>query len=351
MAQPKFISPLPLGFALHTLEEGDFFRKSVKENHYMELEDAVPPESFPYIFKDSIKSHLIEDIYEYVLDHHLNLWKDSKIEVSITRFSNIVPQLQSHGLNTIFIFPSLKTILDTTINLVNKIERDKLKDKQSAIGYLTITSTPENPEFELTKLTLHKLFLEFEKENGYSFIVHSNGDHFEIITSFGELKEMTNQFKNCTLTAFLKKHGSSHFQLGWGVGSTLYEAKQHAESACNHFNDGVYLMTDEELLGPLCKEVDPTKVTVPNKKIIELSMLSGLSELKIQQIIALINKRNSNQVSSEQLAKYLGVTIRSANRILNKLEQKGLAEVEYSKHEKLRGRPKKVYKIIFDQLY
>ncbi|MCM3068498.1 hypothetical protein M3568_19460, partial [Priestia flexa] len=30
VAQPKFISPLPLGYALHTLEEGDFFRKFVK---------------------------------------------------------------------------------------------------------------------------------------------------------------------------------------------------------------------------------------------------------------------------------------------------------------------------------
>ncbi|RCT51099.1 hypothetical protein DEJ61_12715 [Bacilli bacterium] len=30
VAQPKFISPLSLGYALHTLEEGDFFRKCVK---------------------------------------------------------------------------------------------------------------------------------------------------------------------------------------------------------------------------------------------------------------------------------------------------------------------------------
>ena len=29
-AQPKFISHLPLGFALHTLEEGDFFWKTLK---------------------------------------------------------------------------------------------------------------------------------------------------------------------------------------------------------------------------------------------------------------------------------------------------------------------------------
>jgi hypothetical protein len=31
IAQPKFISPLPMGFALHTLEEGDFFWKNVKK--------------------------------------------------------------------------------------------------------------------------------------------------------------------------------------------------------------------------------------------------------------------------------------------------------------------------------
>ncbi|QNM41668.1 Uncharacterised protein [Niallia circulans] len=36
IAQPIFVSPLPLGYALHTLEEGDFFRKYVKtiKNNY-----------------------------------------------------------------------------------------------------------------------------------------------------------------------------------------------------------------------------------------------------------------------------------------------------------------------------
>ncbi|PZD83091.1 hypothetical protein DEJ61_17735 [Bacilli bacterium] len=33
VAQPKFISPLSLGYALHTLEEGDFFRKCVKQQN------------------------------------------------------------------------------------------------------------------------------------------------------------------------------------------------------------------------------------------------------------------------------------------------------------------------------
>ncbi|MDC3415289.1 hypothetical protein, partial [Terrihalobacillus insolitus] len=36
IAQPKFISPLPLGYALYTLEEGDFFRR------YVKLEDFTP---------------------------------------------------------------------------------------------------------------------------------------------------------------------------------------------------------------------------------------------------------------------------------------------------------------------
>ncbi len=40
IAQPKFISPLPLGYALHTLEEGDFFRKFVKKRNLSILRDV-----------------------------------------------------------------------------------------------------------------------------------------------------------------------------------------------------------------------------------------------------------------------------------------------------------------------
>jgi len=41
VAQPKFISPLPLGYTHHTLEEGDFFRKYVKKFRVFSFVNSV----------------------------------------------------------------------------------------------------------------------------------------------------------------------------------------------------------------------------------------------------------------------------------------------------------------------
>ncbi|MET3291223.1 UNVERIFIED_CONTAM: putative ArsR family transcriptional regulator [Brevibacillus sp. OAP136] len=69
--------------------------------------------------------------------------------------------------------------------------------------------------------------------------------------------------------------------------------------------------------------------------------------LQIQKILAVLAKMKSSELTGEELAYHLGLTLRQANRILNKLEETGAAKVSYKKQEKLKGRPKKVYHIDF----
>ena len=54
-------------------------------------------------------------------------------------------------------------------------------------------------------------------------------------------------------------------------------------------------------------------------------------------------------MSAETLAQYMGITIRSANRILNNLLTHNFATTLEVKDETKRGRPKKIYKIEFDK--
>ncbi|MED3983490.1 hypothetical protein P4646_05370 [Peribacillus simplex] len=82
----------------------------------------------------------------------------------------------------------------------------------------------------------------------------------------------------------------------------------------------------------------------------KISKQTGVSTLHIQKILAVISKVHTNEISAEDMAAYSGVTLRSAYRILNKLEVNGYAKISFIQQKKLRDRPKKIYKITLDQV-
>ena len=70
--------------------------------------------------------------------------------------------------------------------------------------------------------------------------------------------------------------------------------------------------------------------------------------MNITKVISIIEERNSNKISAEILSEYMGITIRSANRILSTLCKYNIATMEEEKKESnKRGRPKKIYIIDF----
>lgn len=182
-------------------------------------------------------------------------------------------------------------------------------------------------------------------------IIQNQSIHFEIITSQKELLFITNNFAKDTLIDTLSEHLSFSLHLGWGVAQNIDDARKKAHTA-NHeaqqqdissliiTEDGHFISLDTEEKVALQKIEDTPELHRLSEKL-------DISILFIQKILAVIEKTNTNELSSADIAQHLGITIRSSNRILNELESKGIAELIYKKHEKLRGRPKKFYKINF----
>ncbi len=64
-----------------------------------------------------------------------------------------------------------------------------------------------------------------------------------------------------------------------------------------------------------------------------------------KKIEAMLEKLTTTIVSGELLSTHLGITVRSANRILKQLHEKNLAHELPSNTSTTRGRPKKYYQI------
>ena len=60
---------------------------------------------------------------------HVRLWEEGKIDLSVTRFSSIVPALQEAGVKVYFPFPSKRYVGEMCDKLLNEIERRKLEEQ------------------------------------------------------------------------------------------------------------------------------------------------------------------------------------------------------------------------------
>ncbi|MDP1420147.1 transcriptional regulator [Peribacillus simplex] len=319
-----------------------------KENNNMGLKEVLKEDEFPFC----LQLEYSEAIYEKAFQQYLSLWQQGKIDLVITRISNIVGLLNQAGIPNIFIFPSKESILEQIKHIINELQISNLLENQWAIGVVTIKGQEDMSDLEFKQILLHKALLEFnEKENALSVIQKKHAS-FEIITSQADLRRLTKEYTRCFVLQYLNEVLPFQVNIGWGIGTTLYQAKTSAQTANkqaeSHDFPCTYAITaNEEVVGPLGDDTCLHIMNTVDPQLEKLSETLDVSILRIQKIIAVISKLQTNELTAEDLAYHLRLTLRQANRILNNLEDKGVAHISYRKQEKLRGRPKKVYKIDF----
>ncbi|RNB83989.1 HTH domain-containing protein [Brevibacillus nitrificans] len=346
-----------------TMKEGDFYKRLFsisngnkqldfsrvfidfihEQNNFMGLRDALPEKEFPHY----IQLEYTYDVYDEVFKHHQMLWQQGKIDLSITGLGNVVERLNQVGIPNIVMLASKETIVERIEQIVSELRITNLLENQSAVGILSL-SEPD----DFKEILLHKALLEFHNKEKVLSVIQKKSGHFEVITTFGELKQMTNQFTACAILEYLKQVLPFPVNIGWGVGSTLYQAKICAQkashAAVSHELDCSYVITEnEEVIGPLGEDTCIHFTHTVEPHVERLSEAHGVSVLQIQKILAVLAKRKSNELTGEELAYHLNLTLRQANRILKRLEESGAAKISYKKQEKLKGRPKKVYSIDF----
>src|SRR5699024_10644795 len=321
-------------------------------NNYLGLEDILSKENFPKFPKRAEHSMIFS--YETIKDFHLEQWQNGNVDLSITRYSNIAEHLTKNNIEFIHLYPSKQSILDKFEQTVRQIQMSQLVNNQVAIGMVTTSNKDSKKGTSRRRLlTLRKFIMQLASENHFPFIIEERGDSIEIITSLKDLKyNITQEYTTCLLHNHLKKKTDLTIHIGWGSGDTIHKARHNANKAnkkAQFTNESLsYVLTEqEEYIGPLNKDNFIKIESGKDAQIEKWSKKFNISSLQIQKILAVIEQMDTNELSSKDLSFYLDITLRSANRILNNLEEKGIATVSYEKHANLRGRPQKVYTINF----
>ena len=198
--------------------------------------------------------------------------------------------------------------------------------------------------------TLWERLQQFNRQSGMPFLTYRLPNRFEITSNTSTLKELTQQYTTCPLISFLTEKLSVPICIGWGSAGNISEAYQNGLRALKQatlYGDCATFISLENnvMIGPLSSTQRMVYNDIPDKNLIQISERVGISPLYLNKILYIIQQKQGNTLSSEELSFFLNVTTRSASHILKKLEEGGLARVEYNRQLNFRGRPAKIYTI------
>ena len=75
----------------------------------------------------------MQKLEEEQYEKHLNLWKEGKTDLSITRFSSIVKKLKEQGVNVYFPYPGQQYVQNVCERLLSDIEKRELEERQPCV--------------------------------------------------------------------------------------------------------------------------------------------------------------------------------------------------------------------------
>ncbi|MCC0643688.1 MULTISPECIES: hypothetical protein [unclassified Clostridioides] len=334
----------------------DFLRE---DNNYYDIYSLMDSNNCPYTIKDF---NIPQPVYDFkklndkLLEIHLDLLKNNKINISFTRNYVISCELNRLGYNCIYMVPSTESILNTFKSVINEITLKNLDKNKSATCIITINSSEyinddlifKNDEIQNQ---IYNTILNSLSTNGfYGVQVKKNDMKIEIHTTKEMLNNMTKDYTEFFISEDLKEIKYS-LNIGWGIGNTNIHAEQNARQANSKSaslgGNCTFIVNDtNNIIGPLYSNKnsnDLEESSIANK----VASFIPLSNVNVSKIMSMINDRNSNNVSAEILSDYMNITLRSANRILSILYKAGIATIVNTKLDNQRGRPKKIYKVDF----
>ena len=313
----------------------------------MGVTQYLKPEDCPYFFTDRHYD------YAHITGFAKKLWDDGKIDLILSRSINNHRRLDTLGIPYVAVFPSEEMIAKSIRSALNELRLTQIRqqDELNILIRLPFSEDVEREEQEYREATVFKYLADFRRVHHMHFEISQGFNQFEI-----HMPVETDSFEidgMRPVLSELKRELGFPFRIGIGLSSSRERSRyfsEHALLEANRYgrNDAFFVGEDSTVVGPL--SVDTRLISrYSNEKAISFARENGINEPNILKIISLFEQDPAQILGSATLAPLLGVTPRSANRILGKLTELGLlgyADENDTEKAARQGRPAHHYRFL-----
>ncbi len=282
---------------------------------------------------------------------HESLHRQGKSAAAFTTVRSVARRVERAGVPVFRVIPavaSFRVALSTAALLGSG---SRLEDAQIAVGLVRLPAISEGTtslgwQHEM-RLAVHQVLLREARAAGATVLPRDERSYF-VATTLGSLSRATEDFRVAPFVAAVSEAVGLHVDVGLGLGSTALEAEQRAAQAADRAS------RDATTSCCVIKQ-DGTVLELPvhlqeRPRTLSPGRAKGLGV--VAQIAESLQEKEKGKtgrppvVDAELAATALGVSARTARRMLGDLVEEGLAWPLPTPAGARRGRPRKFFRLV-----
>jgi len=300
-------------------------------------------------------SYCVEEMIEF----HRQRYEQGASDGALTGVKAVSDALTSLGIPNEWVTP---TVQDITVSLERALlstEKRRNKELQIVVGLIQINDYSQlvqgsTSEYDVQRLRLeiHKMLLDYVAcLEGY--LTSLGGDEYLFVTTRGIFERETRGYKSIPVLADTKKNLGVQLSIGVGFGQSANEAGVHARLALRQSNDFggdicFIVREDRSVIGPVeLKHPMVYALSITDKELLEKAEKAGMTAAYMSKLMAQVTRMGKTEYTAQELASILGVTVRSAHRILLQWLDAELVEIIGAEKLSSKGRPRQIYRLSF----
>lgn len=284
-------------------------------------------------------------------DRHLTLYNQGKVDALITGFAAVYENLKQKKLPVFRLYPSRIQIRERLDKLLDKIAATSLEQAGIAVQIIRLSGIrpSSNHEYDDLKKT-GQFYLELlEYARSLQGSLFHLGNEFIIYSTRGTLKTRIHTDQLRGLLEWGEKR-KIRIASGIGLGITAFEAEKSARkalnSALNQKTNCVFLVNQDLIQGPLGNETELAySMRTSASQDLGMAEKIGIAPGYLAKIRALMAKTGKDTFDAHDLARCLGISQRSARRILKKFTDSGHGCIKGKENAGQAGRPKNLIQL------
>jgi hypothetical protein len=292
------------------------------------------------------------------LDFHRNLYERGETTGAVTTVPTVAAALAEAGIPSLKMTAAGVTIrhaLQTAALMGSgaKLEESRIVTMIVRVpsGALPAHASPSNYWYQELKLSLHRELLRDARPMDAAVLVRDEHSYL-VVTTMGSLSVATDELAVAPFLGRISAELGLQLEVGIGLGRSTREAELNAQSAVDKASAAgggtAYLVGpgDTVLQLPAARQAGaahPATAQAPARDSKAVEVLARLAE-------KLDDDDGERIVDAEKVAELLGVTLRTARRMLHSLVDEGLAWPMPPARPSKVGRPPRPYQLLVEKI-
>jgi len=289
-------------------------------------------------------------------EFHTALFRAGKTDFAVTGLTSAYHSLRAANIPA-YRLAITKTAIHAALRLVELEARNLLiRDMQLCVGVVwlhypenTQSSRVSDYEYRRRRLAFTNRFVDYCEDIKASIRIDDDNT-FVFFTNRGVFTRFVEQ--GIPIPFLAEKQKNFDVSMGLATGHTANAAELSAYEALNQAirlgsNQCVMITEDGEML-ILNQSGDRKKLIsrLNDVKMIELADKAGVKPESLTKLGSCAAKNTNHTFTAYEYAKELSITLRSARRLIQKLEDAGVICEVGTERSSIRGRPRRVYRLL-----